>query len=780
MYVPIRVLAAFVIGCALASAALADEGDDQFAAAANQYSAQHWDAAIEGFRNFVREYPGHAKHAKAMYYQGEALVQAGRFAEAYPLFIDLLADQPTGPFAKQALFRAAEAALKCGKTNDAKVRLSQFQDTYPDDKLNSFVLMYQSDSAMQAGDAATAAQGYRDSIERFGDQPTADQCRIGLAQALMAQKQFDSGDAVLHDVAQRNHSPWSEMALLQLAEEAFRARRVQESFDICDSVIQHFPSSPMVAQARLGRGRAAYLLNKFDDAQRDLAAAASDRQIGNEARHWLAQAQKAQKQSAAQSETLNIAAQADRAIAGDSSAKAFSLAQPSDAPNVADSSRRASPAKPSDGKAVDLTSVLKQPVLVPDTDRLTTDFAGDYEAGAGAGQPKLSQPPADALAIESAKSRPAAPQRVAPEPAVARRPAPEKIGIDKLPGDSVVAGPAAKPDTTLSTPAEASPSVQKEATVKAAVDKAGNQKVEASKAATPKMVVNSSAPDKFSDRRAAAQKLAADMLAADQSAGERADEQAAADQLASQQRAAERAAADQLALQRTAEKSAADQLAAQRAAAEKAAADQLAAQQAAAETAAAEKVATEKMVAERLAAERQLASAEQQRRQAAVLRFQEAQAMIRAGDFNRAAAILKSADNTAEDPASLADRYLLAVALQGLTRNDESLAQLQDLSMVIDNKLAATADQLQSESAAPGLLLSAEDLVALQALRGNVLLAQGMSLVAEKRYAEAVQPLEAYIATGRQDIGTDRAAPLWPCAWCMPIAWMKAVTCSKI
>jgi hypothetical protein len=101
-------------------------------------------------KDFRHQYPGHSKRGKAMYFEGEALMQLNRHAEAYPLFIDLLADQPTGPYAKQALFRAAESAVVSGKNAEAEIRLSQFQAQYPADKLNANIMMFRGELALQS------------------------------------------------------------------------------------------------------------------------------------------------------------------------------------------------------------------------------------------------------------------------------------------------------------------------------------------------------------------------------------------------------------------------------------------------------------------------------------------------------------------------------------------------------------------------------------------------------------------------------------------------------
>ncbi len=250
----------------VARPARADDADDQFNAAAQQYSAQHWAPAAEAFRQFVRENPYNAKRNKGMYYHGEALVQLGRYADAYPVFCDLLADAPSGPYAKHAMFRAGEAALLSGKVDEARVRLSQFRVLYPDDKLNSIVLMYQADIAMKSGDAAEATQYYRESITRFADQPSADECRLNLAHTLAAQKKDDDAAALLREIAQRDHSPWTEMALLELGDDATVMGRNQQAYEMYDSVVQRFPNSPLITQAQLGRGHALYQLGRYDDA----------------------------------------------------------------------------------------------------------------------------------------------------------------------------------------------------------------------------------------------------------------------------------------------------------------------------------------------------------------------------------------------------------------------------------------------------------------------------------------------------------------------------------
>ena len=62
-----------------------------------------------------------------------------------------------------------------------------------------------------------------------------------------------------------------------------------------------------------------------------------------------------------------------------------------------------------------------------------------------------------------------------------------------------------------------------------------------------------------------------------------------------------------------------------------------------------------------------------------MIRYQQAEAMIHAKQFDRAVGMLEIGDNSGDDPSSLGNRYLLAVALQSMKRDEEALQTLDDL-----------------------------------------------------------------------------------------------------
>jgi cellulose synthase operon protein C len=524
---------AIAFAVSVVSTAHADEGDNLFAAAAAQYSAQQWEKASESFGNYLHEFPGHRSRAKALFFKAESLVQLGRYADAYPLFRDLLAEEPSGPLTRQATFRTAEAAAMSGRYNESQIYLAQFQAKYPTDKLNARVLLYTGSIAMKAGDLSGAERCYRLALERFPDDASADECRMALVHTLQVGKQTPAAEQVLHDVAKGNHSPWTETALLQLAAKEFATQKPQAALDYCAEIGKRFPESPMTPQAKLGRGRALYELKRFDEAHAVLAELTLGKEFAADARHWLVLVEKSQNE-------LRIAAEEAQRKANAEKAKA--------------------------------------------------------EAKIASETPKTN-------ANEPAK---VAETKAVPTPAV-----------QPVQPEQVAEGSVAKP-----------------------------------------LVAQLRNP-------------------------------------------------------------------------------------------AAKKTEPQFLVSDELAAQRE----EQNRRRSAAIRFQAADAMIRGGDFGRAIATLQIGDNSGDDPGSLTNRFLLAVALRAADRKAEAEQTLDELNTTLSAKLSGVTTQ-SNEAAAKQ---SAEDLQAYRELNERVQLAKATTLLASERFSDAIEPLRVFLSTCKVESKSDWA-----------------------
>src|SRR5262249_45450495 len=161
------------------------------------------------------------------------------------------------------------------------------QSQYPADKLNANVLLYRATLAMRSGDAAAAERWYRESLARYSDLPTADECRYGLATALGAEKKTDAADEILHQLTERSDSAWSERAALQLAAHELAVGKAQSALEMYETALNRFPDSPRRLQAQFGQARALVELGRYADAQNILRPLASQKESAAEARDLL-------------------------------------------------------------------------------------------------------------------------------------------------------------------------------------------------------------------------------------------------------------------------------------------------------------------------------------------------------------------------------------------------------------------------------------------------------------------------------------------------------------
>ena len=165
------------VGAAIATAARADQADDQFAVAAGHYDRQQWKLAVEQFQTFLQKYPDDRRANQCVFFLGEALLQVGKFDDAREHFRQYASREPDGKHARVSLFRAGEAAYLTGKFDVAKPDLDAFWAKYPSDRLGAYVLPYLGDIALAGDNAAAAAGHFREGLARFPDGPMQDNCR---------------------------------------------------------------------------------------------------------------------------------------------------------------------------------------------------------------------------------------------------------------------------------------------------------------------------------------------------------------------------------------------------------------------------------------------------------------------------------------------------------------------------------------------------------------------------------------------------------------------------
>lgn len=108
----------------------AGTADDLFSAAATEYAAQDYEAAIEHFRAFLAQYPKERRAPDAQFFQAEAYRAQRRYAEAGAALDAFLGQYPDHQRAPVALYRQGEARLALGDASGCRV-LRDALNRYP-------------------------------------------------------------------------------------------------------------------------------------------------------------------------------------------------------------------------------------------------------------------------------------------------------------------------------------------------------------------------------------------------------------------------------------------------------------------------------------------------------------------------------------------------------------------------------------------------------------------------------------------------------------------------
>jgi TolA-binding protein len=289
----------------------ADPADDQYAVAAGLYYREDWELAAEEFKTFLDDYPRHPKHATAVFFFAETLLQLEKFQQAAVHFRRYLDASPNEKHVRPALFRAGEAAYLVSEHDQARRQLQRFLAKYPGDRLNAYVLAYLGNIALDDDDLDGAEDYYRRAIEDFPQGQLQDDCRVGLAR--IAEKRGDnerSGQLYLA-VASKTKSRLADDARFHLGALQYSQGEFQDAIETFAAFESSLSKSEWRASARLGHGWALVKLGRSDEAATMFRSISGDPKVGVEARYWLGLVQKEKKEWGAAATTFVEAAQAD-------------------------------------------------------------------------------------------------------------------------------------------------------------------------------------------------------------------------------------------------------------------------------------------------------------------------------------------------------------------------------------------------------------------------------------------------------------------------------------
>lgn len=199
-------------------------------AAEVQYAAGKWDAAAQGFRRYLQQFPAGAKEAKARYYLANSLYSAKSFRAARTAY-DTVLQQGWGSFSEESAIKAAELAVADTAWPDAARYydlLAQHASSNAT-KVRAYTGLMQSAARMNN---AKEAVSYADTVLGLYEVPPAvhDEALMYTVRQRLASGDATSGiDSALGSLGQSNNGLIAAEARYLSAERLLKSGKLKEA-----------------------------------------------------------------------------------------------------------------------------------------------------------------------------------------------------------------------------------------------------------------------------------------------------------------------------------------------------------------------------------------------------------------------------------------------------------------------------------------------------------------------------------------------------------------------
>lgn len=227
-------------------------------------AVQDYQQAAAMFGRLAKEYPESKYIDQATYFLAEAFYLGGKIEMSIPLYAKLVDEFEDSAFRSIGLYALAVALDESGKRKTALTRYDAFLKDYPEDDLATDVSMRRGEVLLQQAQA----------LENSGQ---------GTAEA------WDAARTAFEKLSTSQGFGQADRATYQQAFCESKMGRAAEAAKLYENLIQKFPESLYLIDARLAAGRTNYQLKQYEAARaalQPLLDSSDDRR--GQAGHWIA------------------------------------------------------------------------------------------------------------------------------------------------------------------------------------------------------------------------------------------------------------------------------------------------------------------------------------------------------------------------------------------------------------------------------------------------------------------------------------------------------------
>lgn len=291
-----------------------------------------YDQATRRWQEFIKAYPKSTRLATAHHHLGVCQIQQEKFAEATATFRTLLSKFPKFTALDSGQFNLGlamyNAALKSEQPNDFKQAAAAFAVVpakYGKSELVPTALYYQAECVSLGGDLngavpiyqklvggfaghplqpqahyaygatlqdlqkdAEAEVIFKAALQKFAQDPLANECKVRLGLSLFNQKKFPEAAPLFSQAAAVADFASADFALMKYAQTLFEQDKVKEAAAQYESLPKKFAESQYIGAAHLAGGKCRYRSEELPQALNDFTAAVNlKKEEAAEAAYWL-------------------------------------------------------------------------------------------------------------------------------------------------------------------------------------------------------------------------------------------------------------------------------------------------------------------------------------------------------------------------------------------------------------------------------------------------------------------------------------------------------------